>query len=117
MSAILSLSSSTYRPPLCSLFTIAHLTLTRPCPSAAILADPRSRICRMLDADFRECVEAEAQFPRMSLLGNQVNRGNGIYFGAKPPPRIAPKAYIRAFSCMIHLWPRKTQAYSPGRLL
>ena len=38
----------------------AHLTLTRPCPSAAILADPRSRICRMLDADFRECVEAEA---------------------------------------------------------
>lgn len=30
MSATLSLSSSTYRPPLCSLPTTAHLTLKRP---------------------------------------------------------------------------------------
>src|SRR5215207_9749353 len=37
MSATLSLSSSTYRSLLCSLPTTAHLTLTRPWPSAALL--------------------------------------------------------------------------------
>src|ERR671911_1560798 len=38
MSATLSLSSSTFRPSLCSLPTTAYLTLTRLWPSAAILA-------------------------------------------------------------------------------
>src|SRR5829696_2553488 len=37
MSATLSLSSSTYRSLLCSLPTTAHLTLTQPWPSAALL--------------------------------------------------------------------------------
>src|SRR5215203_979666 len=49
-----------------------------------------------INANFRECYLAEAQFPRISLIGSRVNRGNPPLCN---PPRGEKAHELALYSC------------------